>query len=96
VVEALSSVDLFMPNCCEAFRLTGIHETAESARILAQYTPQVVIKIGREGSVAYSQGNVTRVSAIQIPKVMDTTGAGDSSMPAIYTASCMAHRLIPA
>lgn len=78
VTEALSSVDIFMPNCCEAFRLTGIHDTSESSRILAQYTPQVVIKIGREGSVAYSQGIVTRVPAIHVPKVMDTTGAGDS------------------
>jgi len=78
VIEALRSVDLFMPNCCEAFRLTGIHDTAESVRILAQYTPQVVIKIGREGSVAYSEGNGTRVPAIQVSRVMDTTGAGDS------------------
>jgi sugar/nucleoside kinase (ribokinase family) len=78
VIEALRSVDLFMPNCCEAFRLTGIHDTAESVRILAQYTPQVVIKIGREGSVAYSQGVVTRAPAIQVLRVMDTTGAGDS------------------
>ena len=78
VIETLSRIDLFMPNCCEAFRLTGVHDTSESVRILAQYTPQVVIKIGREGSVAYSEGNVTRVPAIQVPKVMDTTGAGDS------------------
>jgi sugar/nucleoside kinase (ribokinase family) len=78
VAEALASVDLFMPNCCEAFRLTGIHDTAESARILAQFTPQVVIKIGREGSVAYSHDKVTRMPAIHVPKVMDTTGAGDS------------------
>lgn len=78
VIEALSRIDLFMPNCCEAFRLTGVHDTSESVRILAQYTPQVVIKIGREGSVAYSEGNVTRVPAIHVPKVMDTTGAGDS------------------
>jgi sugar/nucleoside kinase (ribokinase family) len=78
VTEALSSVDLFMPNCCEAFRLTGIHDTAESASILAEYTPLVVIKIGREGSLAYSQGKVFRAPAIHVPKVFDTTGAGDS------------------
>lgn len=78
VIEALSSVDLFMPNCCEAFRLTGIHDTAESSRLLAEYTPQVVIKIGREGSVACSQGKVTKMPAVQVQKVIDTTGAGDS------------------
>jgi len=78
VIEALSSIDLFMPNCCEAFRLTGIHDTSESVQVLAQYTPQVVIKIGREGSVAYSHGKVTRMPAVYIPHVMDTTGAGDS------------------
>jgi len=78
VIEALSSIDLFMPNCCEAFRLTGIHDTSESVQVLAQYTPQVVIKIGREGSVAYSKGKVTKIPAVYVPHVMDTTGAGDS------------------
>jgi sugar/nucleoside kinase (ribokinase family) len=78
VIEALRSVDLFIPNCCEVFRLTGIHDMAESARILTEFTPSVVIKIGREGSLACSQGIVTQVPAINVPVVMDTTGAGDS------------------
>jgi sugar/nucleoside kinase (ribokinase family) len=58
--------------------LTGIHDTSESVQVLAQYIPQVVIKIGCEGSVAYSQGKVTKMPAVYVPHVMDTTGAGDS------------------
>jgi sugar/nucleoside kinase (ribokinase family) len=78
VLDAIRAVDLFIPNCCETVRLTGAEDAIEGARILAQYIPFIVVKMGRKGAFALQQGTETMVPAIHVEKVVDTTGAGDS------------------
>jgi sugar/nucleoside kinase (ribokinase family) len=77
VVEALQAVDAFMPNKCEACKLTGLPDVEEAARMLATITPLVVVKLGAQGALAIQGEQVVRVPGIHVGTVVDTTGAGD-------------------
>jgi sugar/nucleoside kinase (ribokinase family) len=76
VVEALGSVDVFLPNASEALQLTGASSVSEAAEILSGYTPLVVVKMGSEGALAQAKAQCVQSPALEIPSV-DTTGAGD-------------------
>ena len=76
VVKALRSLDLFLCNAREARSLTGQEDLETAIRILAKYTPEVVIKNGSQGSIGFLDGVLSHVPAIKV-KALDTTGAGD-------------------
>jgi sugar/nucleoside kinase (ribokinase family) len=76
IQRALQQVDVFMPNSCEACRLTGKSEIEACLKILGQYSPTVVIKAGAQGAYATRAGKEIHVPSIQV-RCMDTTGAGD-------------------
>jgi sugar/nucleoside kinase (ribokinase family) len=76
VVEALRAADIFAPNEGEARQLTGATTVEEALARLAELTPLVVIKLGGEGAIAGSGGQMLRVPAIPV-RAVDTTGAGD-------------------
>jgi len=78
VAEALRAVDVFLPNLCEACRLTGVLDVEAAARQLARFTPLVVVKLGGQGALAAWEEELVRVPAIHVERVVDTTGAGDS------------------
>jgi len=78
VLALLAEVDLFLPNSDEARVLTGAEDPIAAARVLAEHCAgRVVVKLGRDGCVSWSDGAVTRVGAFPTP-VFDTVGAGDS------------------
>lgn len=80
--EAFQYADLIMPNKQETERMTGIQvvdeETAlkAAAKIHALGVPNIIIKMGENGSLVYQNGNTTFVDPIKI-KAMNTVGAGD-------------------
>jgi len=76
VIEALRSVDVFMPNAAEALGLTAADTVEDAACRLAEYAPLAVVKMGADGVVAVRQGRKTCVPALPV-EVVDTTGAGD-------------------
>jgi len=78
VAEALRAVDVFLPNLCEACRLTGVLDFEAAARQLARFTPLVVVKLGGQGALAAWEEGLVRVPAIHVERLVDTTGAGDS------------------
>jgi sugar/nucleoside kinase (ribokinase family) len=77
VVEALRAVDTFMPNQCEACKLTGLPDVEAAARQLAEMTPLVVVKLGAQGALAVQGEQVVHIPGIHVESVVDTTGAGD-------------------
>jgi sugar/nucleoside kinase (ribokinase family) len=76
IQRALRQVDVFIPNGCEARRLTGKTDIEDCLKLLGQYTPIVVIKDGARGASAIQAEQVVHVPCIPV-KCMDTTGAGD-------------------
>lgn len=74
--KTLQKVDIFMPNACEALRMTGEANLDMAMRKLGSYCPLVVVKDGANGSFGVQKGQVIHVPALPITPV-DTTGAGD-------------------
>lgn len=74
--EALSSIDVFLPNAKEALDLTGAADVEGALALLAELCPTVVVKCGGEGAIAMHEGQRYAVSALAV-EVFDTTGAGD-------------------
>lgn len=76
VVEALRAVDIFAPNAQEALDLTGAATVEAALAQLAELTPLVVIKLGREGVVARQGKQIVYAPGLPV-NAIDTTGAGD-------------------
>ncbi len=76
VVEALRAVDIFAPNAQEAIDLTGAATVEAALAQLAELTPLVVIKLGREGAIARQGKQIVFAPGLPV-NVIDTTGAGD-------------------
>jgi sugar/nucleoside kinase (ribokinase family) len=73
----LAQTSIFMPNLDEARSITGAADPSEAARRLAGMGPElVVVKMGREGSLARAGGREVRQRALPA-EVVDTVGAGD-------------------
>ncbi len=73
----LAQTSVFLPNLDEARAITGAAGAAEAARELAALGPEVVVvKLGREGSLARAGGREVRQAALPA-EVVDTVGAGD-------------------
>jgi len=73
----LAQTSIFMPNLDEARAITGAAGPAEAARALAGLGPEtVVVKLGRDGSLARAGGREVRQAALPA-EVVDTVGAGD-------------------
>jgi sugar/nucleoside kinase (ribokinase family) len=64
----------------EAEALTGREDPEAAAKVLTAWYPQVVIKLGAEGALWYTNGRADpiTVSAEPIDKVVDGTGGGDA------------------
>jgi sugar/nucleoside kinase (ribokinase family) len=69
------NVDIVFANEEEARALTG-HEPFDAAEIIGKTCEVAVVKIGRNGSLIYSNGETQQVGIIPVNSI-DTTGAGD-------------------
>jgi len=76
----LPVLDYFIPSQPEAKAITGLDEPTDIARALQDRgCKNVVIKLDEAGAYCRDTiGHETIVSAYQVDKVVDTTGAGDS------------------
>jgi sugar/nucleoside kinase (ribokinase family) len=72
----LASVDYLMPNIAEALAITGARNLYKATKVLAEFVPTIVVKMGADGALAYSNGQWVDAPALDIEPV-DTTGAGD-------------------
>ena len=75
--ETLLETDVFFPNEVEVSALTGRSSPEEALRALQNGYTLIVLKLGREGCMAFEKDAIIHVPAFPV-KPVDTTGAGDS------------------
>lgn len=80
IEPGLPYIDYFMPGLEEAEMITGLKDRQDIIKwFLDRGTKHVVFKMGGEGSCIAGQGmDEIRVPAYKAPKVVDSTGCGDS------------------
>jgi sugar/nucleoside kinase (ribokinase family) len=78
-LELSNGATLLFVNVAQAKVLTGRDDPEQAARVLTAWYPQVVVKLGTEGSLFYANGRPpVRVPAPPVDRVVDGTGAGDA------------------
>jgi sugar/nucleoside kinase (ribokinase family) len=75
--ELLQHVDVFLPNEREARKAAGTEDLEEAIGKLSKLVPLVVVKLGRQGSLAQRGAERFAAPARELTPV-DTVGAGDS------------------
>lgn len=79
-LEWTNGAKLLFANVDQAKVLTGRDDAEAAAKVLTAWFPQVVIKMGADGALWFSNGrpDPVRVAAEPVEKVVDGTGAGDA------------------
>ncbi|KAB2382832.1 MULTISPECIES: carbohydrate kinase family protein [Actinomadura] len=79
-LEWTQGARLLVVTAKEAEILTGRENPAAAAKVLTAWYPQVVIKVGEDGALWYTNGRPepVTVAAEPVEKVVDGTGAGDA------------------
>ncbi|KAF5728088.1 hypothetical protein HS088_TW21G00231 [Tripterygium wilfordii] len=92
-LELLKAIDILSPNESELGRLTGmptenfeqISQAVEKCHAMG--VKQVLLKLGAKGSALFVEGeNPIKQAVISAPRVVDTTGAGDTFTAAFAVA----------
>ena len=86
-------IDLLFANEAEALQLTGTSALGEALAMLADKVPTLVITRGAAGAMALDRGEGVDVPAMQVAKVVDTTGAGDLFAAGFLVARARGHNL---
>ncbi|MFI9638766.1 ribokinase [Micromonospora sp. NPDC051925] len=90
--EAWEWIDVLTPNASEARVLTGLgpDDPATGDELMdllrARYTGTVVLTLGAEGALVDNAGQRQLVAPVTVPRVVDTTGAGDAFTGALAVA----------
>ena len=86
-LELLDGVGLLLPNAEEAAALTGLADVAAALGALAVRFPEVVVKLGAEGTMWTDGSDELRVPAVALSGgAVDTTGAGDAFAAGLLAA----------
>jgi len=74
--KVVQNVDILLPNAAEARRMSGESDMEAAIAALGELCPLVVVKNGKDGAYAWSEGKLHHGPAIEVTP-LDTTGAGD-------------------
>jgi len=79
-LQMSNGASLLLVNLDEAAVLTGRDDPDAAARVLTAWYPQVVVKLGADGALCYTNGRAEPVHAPALPveRIVDGTGAGDA------------------
>ncbi|MFD0684865.1 carbohydrate kinase family protein [Actinomadura fibrosa] len=79
-LEWTQGARLLIVNASEAEILTGRDNPDQAAKVLTAWYPQVVINVGADGALWYTNGRPepVTVAAEPVDKIVDGTGAGDA------------------
>lgn len=79
-LEWTNGTKLLFANGDQARVLTGRDDPEAAAKVLTAWFPQVVIKLGADGALWYTNGRPepVRVAAEPVERIIDGTGAGDA------------------
>lgn len=78
--------DLLLPNADEAVALTGASDPAAAAHELARRFPEVVVKLGADGSLWTDGDEEVSAPVTVATEAVDTTGAGDAFAAGLLAA----------
>lgn len=84
-------IDLLFANEDEAMMLTGTADLDGAIAALKPKVPALVVTRGAAGALAIEGGARTDVPAVQVQKVIDTTGAGDLFAAGFLAARARGH-----
>lgn len=71
-------LDYFTPNEKEAPKLTNTSSPEEALDVLAEYIPNPIVKLSKNGSIIKEGGKTVHIQAARQFKSIDATGAGDA------------------
>lgn len=78
IKKILTYIDYLLPNEEEVFKVTGVSDVYESAKLLVEAgTKCVIMKRGDKGCLIQTKEKQIEIPAFKVEKVVDTTGAGD-------------------
>jgi len=79
-LQMTNGATLLFVNADQGKVLTGREDPGQAARVLNAWYPQVVMKLGPDGAMMYSNGrpDPVRVPAPPVERITDRTGAGDA------------------
>ena len=80
--QVIESCDVLCANLAESMVLADGSDVSEYAKLLSRRGKKVIIKIGHEGCLVSTAGNISKVPGITATAV-DTTGAGDAFLGAL-------------
>ena len=86
-------IDLLFANQDEALQLTGAVDLDGALAELSTKVATLVVTRGAAGAVAVEGGSRVDVPAVEVEKVVDTTGAGDLFAAGFLAARCKGHGL---
>jgi 2-dehydro-3-deoxygluconokinase len=82
-----ASADLVMPGLAEGQILTGLQTAPEIAAFyLERGARQVVIKLGAQGAYFADRDSRGMAPGVEVPRVVDTVGAGDGFAVGVISA----------
>lgn len=79
-LEWTQGARMLVVNAAQAVVLTGREDPEHAAKVLSSFYPNVVVKMGAEGALWFSNGRMegVRVPAVPVERIVDGTGAGDA------------------
>ncbi len=79
-LQLTNGATLLFVNAAQGKVLTGRDDPGQAARVLNAWYPHVVMKLGGDGAMMYSNGrpDPVRVPAQPVERIIDGTGAGDA------------------
>ena len=79
-LQMSNGASLLLANAAQATVLTGREDPEQAGRVLTAWYPQVVLKLGPDGALFYTNGRPDPVYAPALPveRIIDGTGAGDA------------------
>ncbi len=75
--DLIEIADYYTPSIDEAEKLTGTRDYREALKILGEYFPKSIVKLGKYGCAGYD-GEMFKIDNIEEFKSIDATGAGDA------------------
>ncbi|MEL7655782.1 MAG: carbohydrate kinase family protein [Bacillota bacterium] len=76
--NAFPYLDYFTPNEIEAPKLTGTKTPEEALNALAEYIPNPIVKLSKDGCIIKENGKTKHIRAAAQFECVDSTGAGDA------------------
>ncbi|MDO4613052.1 MAG: carbohydrate kinase family protein [Actinomycetaceae bacterium] len=89
-LSAMDLCDVFVPNDVEACSYTRVDDAAVAAqRLVDMGADTVIVTCGAQGVLLARPGEIIRLPAVAVERVVDTTGAGDAlSAGVAYALGC--------